>query len=260
VIRHRCAIVNQISLKNTVEGRLTEHSLPNTQKQIVSATAFGALALSATFILLHFEASFRTRDGVEISTYFQDDQPYDRVGDPVCLTGVNEPIGRIKGVQRADSASSRWRVTMLLDKRYLSRTQTNSVVVRRWRGYGTCKVARGSRWDGQFDWRGRFLDIECQPWLPFWERQTPSPCDPASAAPLKEHAVLESAVDCCGGIVEMVPQVWWERFIHRSIDFVTMNVGLRVEIASAPALAVGAAMVLAGLIRRRRSSLHRVVG
>jgi len=235
--------------------------LLNAQKKVVYAAGFGALALLVTFILLHFKTNSDVENGVEISTYFQQDQPYDRVGDPVCLAGVDEPIGKIKSIQRAGSGSSRWKVNVLLDERYRSKVPTNAVVVRRWRGFGTCKVAHGSRWDAQFDWRGRFLEIECQPWLPFWEQQAPSPCDPASAPPVKEHAVLESGVDCCGGIAEMIPQAWWERLIQRGIDFVTMDVGLIwVEIAAVPALGVGAAIVLTLVIRqRRRRTLRRVV-
>jgi hypothetical protein len=235
--------------------------LLNAQKKGAYATGFGALALLVTFILLHFKTNSIVENGVEISTYFQEDQPYDRLGDPVCLAGIDEPIGRIRSVRPVASGSSRWKLNMLVDGRYLSGTPTNSVVVRRWQGFGTCKVVRGSQWDAQFAWRGRFLEIECPPIRPFYYQQTPSPCSPDLAPTIQEHTVLESAVDCCGGLAEFVPEAGWQRVIHRGIDFVTLDVGLIwVEIAAVPALGFGAAIVLTFFVRQKRSrSLGRVV-
>jgi hypothetical protein len=106
-----------------------------------------------------------------------------------------------------------------------------------------------------------FLEIECQPWFPLYEQQVSSSCDLTSAPPLKEHAVLESGVDCCGGLAEFVPEAWWQRVIRRGIDFLILDVGLIwIEIAALPVLAIGGGVTLTRFIRRkRRKNLRGVI-
>jgi hypothetical protein len=217
------------------------------------------LATLLTFTLLHFKSNILVQNGMEVSTYLPGDQPYDRVGDPVCLAGIDEPIGRVKSVQRSHPDSIDWKVSMLLDGRYLSTTPSNAIVVRRWRGFGACKVAHGSRWDEQFAWRGRFLEIECPPVFMFWEQQTPSALDPNSAPPIKDHAVLAPAVDCCGGIAEMIPEAWSKRWCRRVVDFVEVDIGpIRVELAGVIVLVVGVPVTLIWLVLTKRRRVGTV--
>jgi len=188
---------------------------------------------------------------------FRETKPYNEIGDPVCLTGVDEPVGRVIRVRRARTGG--WNVSIKLDENYALQTPGNAAVVRRWRGFGTCKVARGSKWDKQFDWRGRFLEIECPPIFVFWQSPDPSPCDLASAPSIKEHAVLASFVDCCGGIAELIPETRWQRIIHRGISFVEMDIGMIwIEVAGALLLVFGVIAILIHCTLRKLRR-HRTV-
>jgi hypothetical protein len=200
------------------------------------------------------------RDGIELVTFFPSGEPYDRVGDPVCLGGVEEPIGKVVKVERAQFATPEWKITMLLDKNQLSETPSSAIVVRRRRGFGPCKVEQGSKWDKQFEWRSRFLEVECPPALSFMEQSAPGPCDPTSAPPIVEHAVLPSEVDCCGGITEFLPPPWWQpRWWLRFVDFVEVKIGvIWVELALEIVLTVNALAVLVRLALRDVGHLAEV--
>jgi hypothetical protein len=245
------------SLSSTLTWKSTGADL--TRRALVRAGMVGiaSVLIVWAWLVVRSKPTTPVRDGIELVTFFPGGEPYDRVGDPVCLGGVWEPIGQVIRVERAQSTAPEWKVTMSLDKGYVSETPSNAIVVRRWRGFGLCNVDRGSKWDKQFEWRGRFLEIECPPALSFMEQRAPSPCDPTSAPPIKEHAVLASEVDCCGGIVEFLPRPWWEpKWWQRFIDFVEMKIGvIWVELALEIVMAVNALLMLVWLaLRRRRAS------
>jgi hypothetical protein len=192
-------------------------------------------------------------NGIEVVTLFPDGEPYDRVGDPVCLGDAAEPIGKVVKVERAQSTTSEWKITMLLDKKQLSGTPSNAIVVRRWRGFGRCNVQQGSRWDKQFEWRSRFLEIECPPALSFMEQSAPSPCDTRFAPPIKEHAVLASEVDCCGGIAEFIRPFWWQSFV----SFMEVKIGvIWAELGLLTVMTVNALVMLVWLVLRRQRAAN----
>jgi hypothetical protein len=110
------------------------------------------IALGLTVVIAALLIALRLRDvtdappGVEVITYLEGDQksPVDE-GDPVCLTGVVEAIGKIKRVR---SLGRRWEVAMSLDKRYQPKIPADSVTLLRmsWDNRGRCGFfdARGS--------------------------------------------------------------------------------------------------------------------
>jgi hypothetical protein len=94
-----------------------------------------------------------------VITYLDGDpkSPVDE-GDPVCLTGAVEAIGRIKSVR---ALGRRWEVVMSLDKRYQVKIPADSVTLLRmsWNKGGRCGFS-DAQGNTQFGKRMRFLEID----------------------------------------------------------------------------------------------------
>jgi len=220
-----------------------------------------ALALAGSLLLLlcRKPETVVIPNGVEISTQFLNDpaeqilgHAYDQIGDPVCLAGVLEPVGKVKNLElrHSKSGTKYWQISILLDRRYQQAIPRGSEVFHRWIGLGTsCDVRRNS-----LDPRGRVLEID--PRTAGRQKATASPI-----APIEEHAVLTGVVDqgcvtfagpvtICD-IVEFLPRPWWRATIDRASDFVNIDIGvIWIEVVAASIVVGGAVLALVSLVDR----------
>jgi hypothetical protein len=113
--------------------------------------------ITVLLVALYLRDAPVTPPGIQVITYLEGDQesPVDE-GDPVCLTGVVEAIGRIKGVR---ALGRRWEVVMFLDKRYQPKIPADSVTLVKasWGNRGRCGFPR-SKGATEFGRRMRFLE------------------------------------------------------------------------------------------------------
>jgi hypothetical protein len=225
--------------------------------------AIGLTAMIAVLLVaLHLRDAPVSPLSMQVITYLDGDQesPVDE-GDPICLTGVVEAIGRIKSVR---SLGSRWEVVMSLDKRYQAKIPTDSVTLLRmsWDKGGRCGFsdAQGST---QFGERMRFLEIDTTVYGRCFDRLN---CR-VSEALITPQAVLQASyrLFCgeegvtCGGVVEFLPRPWWRRAIDRVIDFVVMDIGvIYIELFGAIIIVIAGVTVLLILaLRRTRARAKR---
>jgi hypothetical protein len=155
---------------------------------------------------------------IQVVTYLE---PYDQhsplvKGDPVCLTGAVDAIGKIKRV-RASGGKGRkgWEVVMSLDERYQPNIPADSVALLRMPGRdrGNCAFAG----DAQLH-SFRFLEIDTT----IHGRCFPAPHCNVSGKPIASGAVLKSSerLFCgeedafCGGLVEFVPPNSWPQALE----------------------------------------------
>jgi hypothetical protein len=220
------------------------------------------IALGLTVVIAVLLVARHLRDatvappGIEAITYLEGDQksPVDE-GDPVCLTGVAEAIGKIKRVR---TVGRRLQVVMSLGKRYQPKIPADSVTLLRvsWDNRGRCGFfdAQGST---QFGRRMRFLQIDTS----VYGRCFDKPNCKLSEAPITEHAVLQASyrLFCgeeegvsCGGVVEFLPRPWWRRAIDRVVDFAVMDVGvIYIQLFGAIVIVIAGFVALAVFVRRR---------
>src|SRR5262249_1730340 len=86
-----------------------------------------ALMASVTIIVL-IQKKVSKLHMLEIVTYLDGYAPYPvEEGDPVCLTGVVGAVGRVESIRTVEH--DRWKVVMLVDKRYQSQIPADSVVM-----------------------------------------------------------------------------------------------------------------------------------
>jgi hypothetical protein len=214
-----------------------------------------AAVIGVLLVALHLRDAPVTPPSIQMITYLEGDQesPVDE-GDPVCLTGVVDAIGRIKSVR---ALGPRWEVVMSLDKRYQSEIPADSVTLLRmsWDNRGRCGFS-GVQGSTQFGRRMRFLEIDTTEHGRCFDR----PDCKVSEAPITEQAVLQASyrLFCgeegvgCGGVVELLPRSWWQRAIDRAIDFVVMDIGvIYVELFGAIMIVMAGVTTLSILARRR---------
>jgi hypothetical protein len=220
------------------------------------------VVIAVLLVALHLRDATVTPRGIEVITYLEGDQesPVDE-GDPVCLTGVAQAIGKIRRVR---IVGRRLEVVMSLDERYRSQIPADSVTLLRmsWDSRERCGFRNLHR-PTQFGRRMRFLEIDTTVDGRCFEK----PNCKVSEAPITDHAVLQASyrLFCgeegalCGGVVEFLPRPWWRRVTDRTIDFAEMDVGV-IYIQLFGAIVVVSAGVIALIIFVRRRTHSRAKG
>jgi hypothetical protein len=224
---------------------------PQRVKVALSLTALVAVLLAG----LHLRNAAVTPPSIQVITYLGGDQepPVDK-GDPVCLTGVVEAVGRIKDVR---AVGRRWEVVMSLDKRYQPKIPADSVTLLRLSGDkgGRCGFS-DAQGNTQFGNRMRFLEIDTTVHGRCFDR----PNCKVSDALITPQTVLqvsyrlfcgEEQGRACGGITEFLPRPWWRRAIDRAIDFVVLDIGvIYIELFGAVIIVIAGGTALIILARR----------
>jgi hypothetical protein len=167
---------------------------------------------------------------IEVTAYFETQLP-PRVGAPVCLTGGDEPIGKVSRVNllpRHDQYHDGWEVVMKINKREAGGITSDSIV--------SARPPEADRDCGGS--REVFLDVNVL----------------GGGSPIRDHAVLNGEVAYFAEIAYMVPRPWWQR----AADFVIMDIGvIWVELIGGVVIVIAGATAVVIFVRRCARARNR---
>lgn len=227
----------------------------------VGVTISLAAVIAVLLATLHLQDAPTTPSSIQVITYLEGsrESPVDK-GDPVCLTGVVEAIGRVK---RVHTLGRRWEVVMSLDKRWQPKIPADSVTLLRmsWDDRGRCGFS-DAQGRTQFSKRMRFLEIDTSAYGRCFDR----PNCKVSETPITGQSVLQASYrlfcgeegSFCGSVVEFFPQPWWRRVVDRPIAFAVMGVGVTyIQLFGAIMIVIVGITTLVVALRRTRARAKR---
>jgi len=233
----------------------------NTQGPGIGKLWQGRTVLSVAVLvtlLLFFWHLWSRPSTLKVTTYLNsfaqvgvDHRPLVDEGDPVCLNGVVEAIGRVESVRAKKApATDGWKVVMSLDKPYQSMIPADSVVLLRMGGPDRryCRASGAQV--------GVFLEIDTTVRGRCFDTLG---CNPLKTA-LEDDATLKASyrLFCgeegvgCGGVAILFPKTWWQKGLDSLVEFVVMDIGvIYIELGSAVVTVIAGLALLIIFVRRR---------
>jgi len=221
------------------------------------------LALMATVtMMVLIQKKVSKSHMLEIVTYLEGYEPYPvEEGDPVCLTGVVGAVGRVESIRTLQN--DRWKVVMLLDRRYQAQIPTDSVVMLTLPSLGRMPCSFSGE---RYRELGRLFEIDTT-----IDGRCPSTdfshvCTANSTPAIEDHGVLRNSgrwfcgnhdpgvAVFCGSLLFFRPH-WWEVVLVPILwleNFLVMDIGvIYIELVFLASLVIAGIAMPSFFIRRK---------